>query len=323
MFNPRRASVYGCFLQTVERYNLFPSESKVLVAVSGGSDSVCLLDLLRIFASERKLRLIGFHLNHRLRETARRDEAFVRSLFGSEPLVVVRSDVGRYAQRHRLGIEEAARLVRYRHMERVAKRLGCVRVALGHNADDNLETMLFNLARGAGLSGLAGIPVQRGIFVRPLLDLEREDIVRYLRARGLDWVEDETNKDIAFRRNLLRLQVVPALKAVNPGVVANARRTSILLRDEDDFLDTLAREALNRVAKVGRNRVSVDCCIFGEYNRCLKRRIVRILIPGLDAEAVERVLAFLEPDCECSSTVVKGIRLSRRGKNVLLNNYYA
>ncbi len=321
MFNPRRASVYGCFLQTVERYHLFPPESKVLVAVSGGPDSVCLLDLLRIFAPERKILLIGFHLNHRLRETARRDETFVRGLFGTEPLVVVRADVRRYAQRHGLGIEEAARFVRYRHMERIAGKMGCTRVALGHNANDNLETMLFNLARGAGLSGLAGIPVQRGIFVRPLLDLEREDIVRYLRARGLDWVEDETNKDIAFKRNLLRLQVVPALKTVNPEVVTNARRASVLLRDEDDFLDALARAALERVAKVSRNRVSVDCRVFEEYNRCLKRRIVRILIPGLDADAVERVVAFLEPDCQLPSVVVKGARLSRRGKSVLLTNY--
>lgn len=319
MSGSSRLSVMGRFEHTVNRHGLLPQGGKVLVAVSGGPDSVCLLDLLRVVSARRGLDLVGFHLNHRLRKSANQDERFVRRLFGAEPLIVVRSDVGRYARRRGLGVEEAARAVRYRHMERIAEKLGCDVVALGHNADDNLETMLLNLARGAGLSGLAGIPVKRGIFVRPLLDIERESIIQYLRARSLDWVEDETNQDPGFKRNLLRLQAVPALKAVNPEAVANAGRAAALLREEDGYLDCLALEALGRVAKLNRSHAVVDCIEFGTYNLCLKRRMIRQLVPGLDSEGVGRVLDFLKCDARPLSAVVKGVRLDRRGRNVTLH----
>ncbi len=291
----KRLSVLGRFQATADEHGLLPRGSKVLVAVSGGADSVCLLHLLRSVAGRRRLALTGFHLNHRIRPEAGRDERFVRGLFERAGLDcrVVWSDVRGYARRHRLGLEEAGRELRYRHMTRVAKRLGCDRVALGHTADDNLETMVLNLVRGAGPHGLAGIPVRRGIFVRPMLDIERAALVGYLAAAGAEWVEDETNADPGFRRNRVRLNVIPELRAINPAAVANARRAARLLQQEDEYLAGLAAAALAGAVRRGRGRTLIDTRKLESYNPVLMRRIVKMLVPGLDAAAVERVLEFL------------------------------
>ncbi|MEO0082099.1 MAG: tRNA lysidine(34) synthetase TilS [candidate division WOR-3 bacterium] len=312
MGRKQHISVLGRFVETVDRAEMLPQGAKVLVAVSGGADSVCLFDLLRSVAPGRGIELVGFHMNHRLRPTAYRDEMFVRDLFGSVPLVVVRADVVGYARRHRLGIEEAGRELRYRHMVGIARKRGCSLVALGHTADDNLETMLLNLARGAGLTGLAGVPVRRGIFIRPLIDIERTEIVAYLRARGLTWVEDESNQNAHFRRNLVRLTAVPALKAVNPRAAVSARRTAELLSEEDSFLDGLAREALNHVATVRRGRVCVDCAAFRLYDICLRRRMARQLLPGLDSVNLSRAVEFLAPGPDATLKLNRFVRLIRR-----------
>ena len=158
-----KLSVPGRFFATVKEHDLLPEGASVLAAVSGGADSVCLLDLLRLAQPRLKLRLAAFHLNHDLRGTAKRDEDFVGKVCRDwkVELVVARADVAGYSKRHRMGVEEAGRDLRYRHLERVGRKLGCDVIALGHTANDNLETMLLNLARGAGPRGLAGIQVQR------------------------------------------------------------------------------------------------------------------------------------------------------------------
>jgi tRNA(Ile)-lysidine synthase len=361
-----KLSVPGRFFATVKEYGLLPEGSGVLAAVSGGADSVCLLDLLRLAQPQLKLRLAAFHLNHGLRGTAARDEEFVRKLCREwrVELVVARADVAGYAKRRRIGIEEAGRELRYRHLERVARKLRRGVIALGHTANDNLETMLLNLARGAGPRGLAGIPVQRfseinhkgtktrsgrfchseeaadeesrlspilggiphsvrndteardgraGIrFVRPLIDIERDKLEQHLRARGIEWVEDESNLDVNYRRNLLRREVVPVLVRLNANAVANARRAAQLLAEEGEFLDVLAEAAGRDVAEFGKGRVRIDLLKFKAYNNILKRRILKRVLPELDSRAVERVLQFCNRDTGGRLTLTRGVRAHRR-----------
>jgi tRNA(Ile)-lysidine synthase len=326
----RKLSVPGRFLQTVKEHALLPDGSGVLAAVSGGADSVCLLDLLRLVQGRSRLRLAAFHLNHGLRETAARDEGFVRALCRAwrVELVVARADVAGHAKRHKLGIEEAGRELRYRHMERAARKLKCDVVALGHTADDNLETMLMNLVRGAGPRGLAGIPVQRpwgidhndtktqrarasGRFIRPLIDIERGQIEHHLRARGIEWVEDESNADPKYRRNLLRREVVPVLARLSEAAVANARRAARLLAEESDFLDGLAEAAVRDAAILSLGRVRIDILKFRNYNNVLKRRILKRVLPELDSQAVEGVLEFCSRDTGGRLTLTRGVRAHR------------
>jgi tRNA(Ile)-lysidine synthase len=324
-----KLSVPGRFIATAREYDLLPESSGVLVAVSGGADSVCLLDLLRLAQPRLKLRLAAFHLNHGLRDTAVRDEEFVRNLCHDwqVDLVVARADVAGHARRHRLGIEEAGRELRYRHLERAARKLECDVIALGHTANDNLETMLLNLARGAGPRGLAGIPVKRtsethhqdtkaprsGItFVRPLIDIERDKLEQHLRSRGIEWVEDESNAEVKYRRNLVRSEVVPVLVRLNPGAVVNARRAAQLLSEEGEFLDGMAEAAARDVAVTGSGRVRIDILKFKDYNNILKRRILKRVLPELDSQAVEGVLEFCNRDTGGRLTLTRGVRAHRR-----------
>jgi len=322
-----KLSVPGRFFATVKEYGLLREGTSVLASVSGGADSVCLLDLLRLARPRLRLALAAFHLNHGLRDTAARDEEFVRKLCRDWDieLVVAHADVAGYAKRHRMGIEEAGRELRYRHLERMARRLKCDAAALGHTANDNLETMLLNLARGAGPRGLAGIPVKRTedrrprtgqerpvLFVRPLIDIERDKLEQHLRARGIEWVNDESNSDVNYRRNLLRRDVVPVLLKLNPNAVANARRAAELLADEGAFLEGLAETAAQNVVELSRGRVCIDILKFKDYNDILKRRILKRVLPELDSQAVEGVLQFCNRNTGGKLTLTRGVRAHRR-----------
>ena len=215
----------------MERWHMLPPSGGVmLVAVSGGRDSVCLLHYLA--AMPRDFTVAAAHLNHGQRPTAGRDVDFVRQLCREldVPLTVERADVPALARERGVGLEEAGRMARYDFFRRTADRLGAQRIATAHHAADQAETVLLNLVRGTGMQGLAGIPPVRGRIVRPLLETSREDIETYLEIHRLSHVEDETNRDTALRRNLLRREVMPRLAELHDGAAANICRTAELLR---------------------------------------------------------------------------------------------
>ena len=197
-------------------WELIPSGSRVLCAVSGGADSMCLLHLL---SAREDLTVLAAHYEHGLRgEESLRDADFVAAWCAQRgiPCTVEHGDAAAYARDHGMGIEEAARELRYAFLERTADALNCDRIATAHNADDNAETLLLNLCRGAGTAGLRGIPPRRGRIVRPLLDCTREEIEATLRDAGVPHVEDGSNRSLDYRRNRLRHQVLPLLRDLNP-----------------------------------------------------------------------------------------------------------
>ncbi len=212
----------------------------VLVAVSGGADSVALLHMLR----EEGRELAAAHYNHGLRPEADADEAFVKTLCEDWgiPFTAGRGDVAAEAARRGAGVEETAREMRYAFLEPVRSERGLCRIATAHNADDNAETVLLNLVRGAGLSGLCGIPPQRGHIIRPILHLSRAEILAYLTEHNLPYREDASNADTVYRRNYLRHEIIPALKTLNPALTDAVTRLTGLLREDDEYLTALARE---------------------------------------------------------------------------------
>ena len=217
----------------MERWHMLPPSGGVmLVAVSGGRDSVCLLHYLAVMP--RDFTVAAAHLNHGQRPTAGRDAAFVEELCREldVPLTVERADVPALARERGVGLEEAGRMARYDFFRRTADRLGAQRIATAHHAADQAETVVLNLVRGTGMQGLAGIPPVRGRIVRPLLETSREEIETYLETHRLSHVEDETNRDTALRRNLLRREVMPRLAELHDGAAANICRTAELLRQE-------------------------------------------------------------------------------------------
>lgn len=228
------------FEESVARLGCVRRGERILVAVSGGLDSMLLLDLFARLRKKRGWEIVVGHVNHSLRgRESDRDEAFVRrqterlgALFLSH-----RVDVRAEAKRNRKSIEEAARDLRYRALETMRAECGAEWIATAHHADDNAETILANLIRGAGTGGLRGVHPRRGRIIRPLLFAERGELERYATARGISWREDSTNKETKFRRNFIRHRLLPAIRELNPGFARTMNRTSALFRSLELFVD--------------------------------------------------------------------------------------
>jgi tRNA(Ile)-lysidine synthase len=228
----------------VAQHQLAASGTRVAVALSGGSDSVALAHLIRELEGSGELRAAGLiHFNHRLRDTAERDEQFSTRLAESFgwPMVVEREDVALRARRERRSIEDAARTARYQGFDRARVMLGADVVALGHTRDDQAETFLLRLIRGAGPKGMAGMHPRRGPIVRPLLCCLRTELRQFLAARQIVYVEDETNADVTIPRNRVRAELLPMLAGrFNPAVVDALANEAELAREmwlwmEDSF----------------------------------------------------------------------------------------
>lgn len=280
---------------------LFPAGATVLVAVSGGPDSVALLSALKAFAPQRRLSLHLAHLDHMLRPQGVEDAAWVRQLAADwqVPATVDARDVGRAAARLGRGIEEAARLLRYAFLAEVAGKVGADRLALAHHREDQAETLLLSLLRGAGLDGLRGMrplspfplgpaqlaelgalppkggPAWPPPLARPFLGLGRQDLAAHLQARGLQARQDASNQDPAFRRNRLRLEVLPQLQAFNPELIPGLSRTAQALAGDADFLDHAAEEAWRELAREAAGAVVLARPAFLALHPALQRRLLR------------------------------------------------
>lgn len=222
------------------------SADGVIVALSGGADSMALLDVLCRLQSTTSFQLLAAHVHHGLRgREADADAAFVQAQCSARgiPLEILRADVKAEAMVGE-GVEQAGRRIRYAFFDRLRERYGYAYVATAHNADDNLETVLMHLTRGSGLHGLGGIAPQSNGIIRPLLTCTRAEIEAYCAQSGVSYVNDSTNTDVTYARNRVRHQVVPQLKMLNPAVVDGCTRLTADIRAEDAFLDALADEIL-------------------------------------------------------------------------------
>lgn len=250
----------------------------VLCAVSGGLDSMCLLDLLDRWCRERDGRVVAAHFNHRLRGTeSDRDETFVRDWCATHdiPFVSGSGDVRGLAEREGLSLEEAARNLRYAFLRQEAEKLGPrIRIYTAHHADDNAETILFNLIRGTGVAGLTGMAYQQDGIYRPLLHVARAELADYAAAYGIPHVEDSTNGDPdAAARNYLRLEVLPRLKQINPRAVEHINSAGRRLRVVDRSLE---EEAVRRTAHVEarEGRVTLSKRALAEAPDAVKPRML-------------------------------------------------
>ena len=235
-----------------DRYDMLPAPGETaLCAVSGGADSVCLLLILLEIAETRGFRVACAHYDHRLRERSAADAEFVRALCDrwNVPFYLGGGDVRAAAERAGKGLEETARALRYEFLHRTADEIGAKRLATAHTADDNAETALLFLARGAGSRGLAGIAPRRGALVRPLLCAERREIEAYLTGRGEHWVTDESNFSADFARNRVRMEATPALRSVNAAFARHVLEAGERLREDEEYLRSLALDFLEKHAE--------------------------------------------------------------------------
>jgi tRNA(Ile)-lysidine synthase len=261
-------------------YDMLPAGARILCAVSGGTDSMCLLHLLHTLGEQEGFTVYAAHFNHRLRgEESERDAAFVADWCARTGIDcrVEEADVAGAAARQGRGVEETARELRYAFLRRTAQALACERIATAHSADDNLETLLLHLVRGAGLHGLAGIPPRRGEIVRPLLGVTRQEIEDYLAQNRIPHMEDSTNTDEAYTRNRLRRQVIPVLKQLNPRVVESGVLTMKYLRADDDYLNAQAARACLSARWAGEDLV-IEAADIAQLPAAIAPRAVRHLL---------------------------------------------
>jgi len=264
--------------RTIRRHQLLTPETTVVVALSGGSDSVALTHLCNELDRRGECRLVGLaHFNHQLREHAERDETFCVSLAESlgRPVIVDRANVREIAGQERRSIEDAARTARHAALERARLQLGADVVALGHTRDDQAETFLLRLLRGAGPRGLGSMRPRRGHIIRPLLDCRRANLKMYLRERELPYVEDETNDDVSIPRNRVRAELLPFLeRRFNPSIVDVLAAESALARDDHEFLESAAEARFRQVTHADGEQWTLALSPLAECPAALRRLIV-------------------------------------------------
>ncbi|MBI2441379.1 MAG: tRNA lysidine(34) synthetase TilS [Lentisphaerae bacterium] len=320
-------------IQTIRRHKLLTPGERILVGVSGGADSVALAWALRELAATWRLRLVIAHLNHGIRgAAAQADAGFVRKLARrwKLPVALGRANVPLLARRHSLSLEMAGRKARYDFFARVARRHRCAAIATAHTADDQAETILLNLARGAGAAGLAGIPYSGSHggwrVIRPLRDVDRKSIERFLRQRRLAWREDSTNADPAFLRNRVRHEILPVLaQRLNPGIRSALLRSSEILAGENEWLATLTERLL---AECRESATRLNAGRLKQLPVAARRRVLRrwleagnLTAKARGFDAIER-LDCLVQGCRSSRTVTLpgGWRVCRDGSKLALED---
>lgn len=289
-------------MEWIRAENLITEGDCVIAGVSGGADSVCLLRLLLEIQKKLDFTLGVVHVEHGIRgEESREDAAFVQALCDRfhVPCHVYAVDVPSYAKVSGLGLEEAARIKRYECYEKEIRQLkeksGTVKVALAHHADDNAETLLFQLIRGSGIEGLAGMQAKRPLMegaeiIRPLLNAERREIENYLSSIGQEYRKDSTNADTDYSRNRIRHQILPELLKINEQAVSHMNRSAKLLRQTADYLKQQTEVAMKECLKwempnCAGERVLVLAEKFLEYQELLQNEMIHRLLARISGSS--------------------------------------
>lgn len=225
---------------TIEKYNMLKCGDVVLVAISGGADSVCLLHVLNKLSNYYKLKIFAAHINHLLRgEESDKDEQFVSKICNELGVTIYihRQNALEFADIEKIGLEEAGRIIRYKFLNKIKNEIGANIITTAHNKNDQAETMIMRFLRGSGLAGLSGIkPVREDGIIRPLIETKREHILEYLKENDLQYRMDESNNDLYYLRNKVRHQLLPQLTEYNPNLLDTLSNVSFLMRSDEDFI---------------------------------------------------------------------------------------
>ena len=266
--------------ETIQEHQMFDGVSKVIIAFSAGPDSVCLLDALHnLYRGRINFELV--YVNHGLRPQSilRGEERMVKDY--AERYGVKYKITSVKVKKKGLGVEAEARAARYNALLSHLEETGTARIALGHNLDDFVETFLMNLLRGSGMTGLKSIPAKRLPFVRPLLNCKKVDILKYLKVRRLKYATDRTNRSLDYRRNLLRMKVLPVLVRLNPDIHETVRRECQIMTYDDEYLWQEANRLYDEAANMEEDCAILDINKLMRYNLSVTVRVVMKAIAEL------------------------------------------
>lgn len=290
----------------ITKHNLISPNTTLVVAVSGGADSVCLLHILHSLQEELSFGIHVAHLNHQLRPNADQDAQFVKEIANNLncPVTLGSVDVLQLAQQEKLSIEEAARDARRAFLKDVALKENASRIALGHTQNDQAETVLFRIIRGTSVTGISGIrPITDNLWIRPILNISRHQVEKYVKHNKLLFCQDESNTDLKFTRNQIRHKLIPYLQSeFNPQIEPALNRLGELAQDDEELLQNLCIDAFEKATLYKANRkIILDVMLIFGYHISLRRRLLKKALFELGIsqntvtfETIERLIHGLE-----------------------------
>lgn len=282
---PVEEQVYNC----IKKYKLIDENDKIVIGVSGGPDSICILHVLNSLKEKLKIEIFVAHVNHMIREEADSETEYVQEFCSSLGVecFVKKIDVIEYAKMHKIGTEEAGRIIRYEFFEEVAKEVLANKIVTAHNSNDKAETVLLNILRGSGLSGLKGIePIRDNKYIRPLIETDRKDIEEYCAKNNLEPKIDKTNLESIYKRNKIRNDLIPYIqKELNPNFLKTINRLSEVATEENEYMEKITKQTFKEIlvgAAISRphyeentqNQITLDLKKFNSLELVIKRRVI-------------------------------------------------
>lgn len=266
-------------LKTIKKYNLIKSGDKIVIGVSGGPDSICLLHILNSLKEELKIEIFVAHVNHMIRAVADTETEYVQDFCKriNVPCFIKKVNVLEIAKQNRKGTEEVGRDERYAFFNEVLEQTHSNKIATAHNSNDRAETVILNIIRGSGVAGLKGIEANRqNKYIRPLIEIPRYDIEKYCKENNLDPKYDETNKESIYNRNKIRNELIPYIeKEFNQNIIQTINRLSELATEENDYLEKLTKNTYNEI-KISdeEETITLNLKKFNNLELVIKRRII-------------------------------------------------
>ena len=284
-------------LETIKKYNLITSGDTILVAVSGGPDSMCLLDnLLKLKDVLEVKEIVVAHLNHMIRQEAKEETEYVEEYCNKNNIrcFVKYEDIIKEAKEQKIGTEEAGRKARYDFFEQIASKTNANKIAIAHNKNDNVETVFMHMLRGSGISGLTGIkPYREGKYIRPLIKCSRDEIEEYCAKEKLNPKYDKTNNDNTYTRNRIRNELIPYIKKeFNPNIIETIDRLSELILDEENYMQEITVENYNLILEnENKDEIVLNLKKFNLLKDIIKSRIILYTVKRLfgTSKGIEKI----------------------------------
>ena len=264
--------------KTIKQFNMLEEGDRVLVATSGGPDSMSILNYLLETREKYKIVILACHVNHGIRENAKTDEQYVVNFCENNniKLFVKNANIPEIAQKEKRGLEETGRKVRYEFFEEIAKKENITKIIVAHNKNDNAETVIMNMLRGSGLSGIKGIEAKREKYIRPLIECERQEIEEYCERKKLNPRHDESNDDNTYTRNKIRNVVIPYIKnEFNPNIVDTLKRLSDIIKEDEEFIESITNETFEKLASISNNEISFVVKEFNENPIVIQKSLIQ------------------------------------------------
>ncbi|MEE0866409.1 MAG: tRNA lysidine(34) synthetase TilS [Clostridia bacterium] len=317
-------------LETIKKYKLIENGDKLVLGVSGGPDSISMLDILNKIKLDDHIKLdyeiIVAHINHMIRDEAKEDELYVKNFCNEHSIDFYSKsiDVKNIANTNKIGTEEAGRNVRYEFFNKILEKTHSNKIVIAHNKNDNAETMIMNIIRGSGISGLKGIEPKRGIYIRPLIECERTEIEKYCEENKLNPRIDKTNFENKYTRNKIRNIVIPYVKKeFNPNIINTLERLSNLVKEQEDYIEKQVLNIYNRIImEENEKEIILDLKKFNIEEKVIKSRVILYTITRLfgTSQGIEKI--HIEDIIKlCSNNIGNKYLIPNKKMKILIKNH--